>query len=254
MSEFKIRKLDDDFEILPSYGPRHAGIWVDKDLLDLNINPDGTRRRIPLGTGVFTQTAATAALLQGSGTAAAPTTQSVASKNFLGYWFDTTATSGDTRGLYLRLYFSGAGVSGEAARIFGTVNNVTAAVGGTVNGAHISLSIAGASGAISGQGFAARLTFGADAQTRTLNANCAVVNVDTDIATGNTVPAGFAFIKFTNTGAVTVPGLFRLPAAPVNGSIFAAHVTDAMSHSIRIYDSAGTAYYLMATTTVSNRS
>lgn len=46
MSEYKIRKLDDDFEILPSYGPRHAGIWVDKDTLELNFNPDGTRRRV----------------------------------------------------------------------------------------------------------------------------------------------------------------------------------------------------------------
>lgn len=253
MSEFKIRKLDDDTEILPSYGPRHAGIWVDKDLLDLNINPDGTRRRIPLGTGVFTQTVATAALLQGSGTSAAPTSQSVASKNFLGYYFKTTATSGDTRGLYLKLNFAGAGVSGEALRAWGVVDNVAAATGGTVNGAHVSLSVTGASGSISGQGFAARLTLGADAQTRTLNANLAVVAIESDIATGNTVPSTLAFIRIIDTGSVRIGSLFRLPTA-ANGTIFAAHTTQSLTHSIKVVSDAGTAYYIMCTDAATNRS
>lgn len=197
--------------------------------------------------------ATTAALLAGGGTSATPCATSTADKNFLGFWTKTTATSGDSRGLYLRTYFSGAGVSGEAARIFGTVDNVTAAVGGTVNGAHISLSITGASGAVSGQGFAARLTLGADAQTRTLNANVAVLNLDSDIATGNTVPADLAFARVTDTGAVRIGSLLKMPNIS-NGTIFAAHTTQVMSHSIKIVSDDGTAYYIMCTNSATNRS
>lgn len=38
-----------------------------------------------------------------------------------------------------------------------------------------------------------------------------------------------------------------------SGGTLAAHVTDAMSHSIRIRSANGTKYYIMATTTVTNR-
>ena len=197
--------------------------------------------------------AATAALIAGGGTSGTPCATATADKNFLGFWTKTTATSGDSRGLYLRTYFSGAGVSGEAARIFGTVDNVTAAVGGTVNGAHISLSITGASGAVSGQGFAARLTLGADAQTRTLNANVAVLNLDSDIATGNTVPADLAFVRVTDTGAVRIGSLLKMPNVS-NGTIFAAHTTQTLTHSIKIISDDGTAYYVMCTDAATNRS
>lgn len=38
-----------------------------------------------------------------------------------------------------------------------------------------------------------------------------------------------------------------------SGGVLAVHVTDAMTHSIRIRSVAGTLYYVMATTTVGNR-
>lgn len=38
-----------------------------------------------------------------------------------------------------------------------------------------------------------------------------------------------------------------------SGGVLAVHVTDAMTHSIRIKSAAGTNYYLMATTTITNR-
>jgi hypothetical protein len=114
------------------------------------------------------------------------------------------------------------------------------------------LSITGASGAISGQGFAARLTFGADAQTRTLNGNCAALNLDSDIATGNTVPNSFAFIRVTDTAAVRINQLFQFPAVS-NSTLIATHITDAMTHSVRCTLPDGTLVYLMATTTATNR-
>ena len=59
------------------------------------------------------------ALLHGAGTSSAPATTSSANKNFMGYWVKSTATSGDARALYVRLYFGGAG-SGEAVRAYAT--------------------------------------------------------------------------------------------------------------------------------------
>lgn len=192
----------------------------------------------------------TVALLHGAGTSASPVTTSDASKNFMGYWVKSNATSGDARALYVRLYFGAAG-SGEAVRAYATAAASNVATGGTVNGIHASLSL-NASASISGQGFAGRFTFDAAADTRTLNGNCAPVLVESNIATGNTVPATMAHIRVTDTGAVPIKKLFRLPTVASAG-LLAAHTTDAMTHSIRCVDDAGTVFYIMATTTATNR-
>lgn len=149
----------------------------------------------------------TAALRMGCGTAASPDSTSTADKNALGFWFESTATSGDSRGLYLRQYFAGAGVSGEAARIFGTVDNVEAATGGTVNGAHISLSVSGASGAVSGAGNALRVTLGLG-DTTNAGGTLAALQVDSDFHSGATVPATAAGIRFTTSGSQAFPYVF----------------------------------------------
>ncbi len=73
---------------------------------------------------------------------------------FLQYYLESTATSGDIRGMYMRLYLSGAGAGGEAARLFTTINDVAC---GTAHGAHISLGFA-SSGELSGLGVAGRNT------------------------------------------------------------------------------------------------
>lgn len=202
------------------------------------------------GVNTFGGTVRTAALLHGSGTSSAPTSTATANKNFMGYWVKSTATSGDARALYVRLYFGGAG-SGEAVRAYATADAANVATGGTVNGIHASLSM-NASASISGQGFAGRFTFDAAADTRTLNGNCAPVLVESNIATGNTVPATMAHIRVADVGAVPIKKLFRLPTVASAG-LLAAHVTDAMTHSIRCVDDAGTVFYIMATTTSSNR-
>lgn len=191
-----------------------------------------------------------AALMHGGGTSSSPVTTSTANKNFMGYWVESTATSGDARGLYVRLYLSAAG-SGEAVRAYATADAANVATGGTVNGIHASLSM-NASASISGQGFAGRFTFDAAADTRTLNGNCAPILVESNIGANNTVPATMAHIRVTNTGAVPILKLFRLPTVASAG-LLAAHVTDAMTHSIRCVDDAGTVFYIMATTTATNR-
>jgi hypothetical protein len=159
-------------------------------------------------------------------------------------------TSGDVRLLYATLDLRGVGGNGEClrprTRVYGTSVN-------SAHGQHCTLQVA-VGGAISGLGAGLRATFEAAAATRTLTGTLCALQVDSNIGANNTLPASHAFLRFSNAGSVDMTNLLMLPTAPVNGSIFAAHVTDAMTHSIKVIDSANTAYYLMATTTVSNRS
>jgi len=55
-----------------------------------------------------------------------------------------------------------------------------------------------------------------------------------------------------NTLAIASNGVVEVPAAS-NGTVFATHTTQTMTHSIRIYDDAGTAYYIMCTNAATNR-
>ncbi len=89
-----------------------------------------------------------------AGASGDPIVADVANMKFLSLYLDNGATSGDNRGMYLRLYLTGAGGGGEAARLFTTVEDVAA---GTAHGAHISLSF-GSTGSVTGQGIAGRNT------------------------------------------------------------------------------------------------
>lgn len=109
------------------------------------------------------------ALVMGLGTSSSRAQANAASRNFLSFYFENFATSGDNRGLYLRQYISGAGGGGEAARIFSTVNDVAAA---TVHGAHISLNF-GSTGTVTGQGIASRNTLHLASQALTSNVTLA---------------------------------------------------------------------------------
>ncbi len=112
----------------------------------------GTRlTRVVLGNKVHN------GILIGSGTATSQDTRQLSSevdKNFLSFFVENTATSGTSRGEYLRLYLSGAGGGGEALRAFTSVQNVA---GANAHGAHISLNF-GTSGSITGLGVASRNT------------------------------------------------------------------------------------------------
>jgi len=94
------------------------------------------------------------ALVMGLGTSSSRAVATAAGRNFLSFYFENKATSGDNRAMYLRQYLSGAGASGDALRVFNTVNNVAAA---SAHGAHISLNF-GTTGTVTGQGVAGRNT------------------------------------------------------------------------------------------------
>lgn len=182
-----------------------------------------------------------AATLGGVGTAAAPYDMgSTADQNLFADYATTSATTGDTRLSYNKLTFTAAG-SGETLRAFSVVSGATAAVGGTVNGAHISLEINGTGGAISGAGNAIRATIGGTSATP--GGTLAALQLDSNFASGVTLPASAAFIRVTDTNTTKIGSLLNLPA-PSAGTIFRAQTAAAVSHVIKIVAS-GTPYYIM---------
>jgi hypothetical protein len=162
-----------------------------------------------------------------------------------------TASGSDARVLYARLHQYGAG-GGEAVRAYAFAQNANTATAGTLNGLHATLSIATSSG-ISGSGNAIRATLEAASASRTLTGRLYAIQADANIGASNTMPTNHAYIGFTNSGSVALSNLFQIPAAS-NGTIFAAHTTQGLTHSIRIIDSGGTAYYIMCTNAATNRS
>lgn len=125
------------------------------------------------GRGIQLGRTATAALLLGGGTSTTKLTTSTANKNFIGFWLDSAATSGTSRGLYQRLYLSG-GAGGEAIRAFTTVSDDTPA--DTCNGIHSSLNFGASAGNITGLGTAVRATL--HIPTRSLGGTVAAVQAE----------------------------------------------------------------------------
>lgn len=152
-----------------------------------------------------------------------------------GSYATTSATSGDTRLDYKKLTFTSTG-SGETLRAFSVVTGAGAAAAGTINGAHVSLSVNG-SGTIAGAGNALRATIGGTSTNP--GGALAAIQADSDFASGGTW-TNASFLRFTNSGTGTVANLMNVPAAMV-----ATKTAAAISHTIKIVDSAGKAYYLM---------
>lgn len=154
--------------------------------------------------GVFQLgTTTTAALALGGGTSASPLTTATTDKNFVGMYTQSTATSGDSRGAYVKHVLGGTIATtgyGDAVRAYCSVTGTGYSY---ASGIHASMSLA-ASATITGSGAGARCTLGAAADTRTLPGNIAALQIDSDIATGNTVPATAALIRLAKAGAVDV--------------------------------------------------
>ena len=172
-----------------------------------------------------------------SGTSANPISVTTAG-NISSSYATTSATTGDTRLSYQKLTFTSTG-SGETLRAFSVVTGAGAAAGGTINGAHISLSI-NTPGTISGAANALRVTLGGTSTNP--GGTIASLQVDSDFATGGTW-TNASFIRFTNSGTGSVANLMNVPAAMIG-----TNTQGAATNSLKIVDSAGTAYYIMLTT------
>ena len=175
-----------------------------------------------------------------SGTSASPVTVTAAG-NISSNYATSSAASGDTRLNYSRLIFTSTG-SGETARIFTQVTGAGAAAAGTINGAHISLSING-SGTIAGAGNALRATIGGTSTNP--GGTLAALQCDSDFATGGTW-TNTSFIRFTNSGTGTVSYLMNIPEAMAVAGVLAAS-----THVIPIIAHDGTPYWIMANSAAS---
>ena len=165
----------------------------------------------------------------GSGvpSSAAPT-DLPANGNGFGMWANAKA-AGDHRAIYARLFFAFASASGEAIRAFATVKDaITAAVGGTVNGLHATLSIQG-TGQVSGSGNALRATLGMDASANP-GGTLAVIRADTDLGTSAVIPARTAFLATDNLGTPKLD--YLLSATNPSTTMFATAGTGANSAAV----------------------
>ena len=192
------------------------------------------------------------ALLMGAGNSSNRVLTTVANTKFLSFYLENSATSGDNRAMYLRLYLSGAGGGGEALRVFTTVNNVAAS---TAHGAHISLNF-GTSGTVTGQGIAMRATLHLPTTALASNVSMAAVQAEiySDGATsdpgGSTLLSYFRVVNGGNTtGGADVDDdavLFDIQGHTIgNGNMIEEAVTEAnYSHCIKIRIGS-TLYYMM---------
>lgn len=170
-----------------------------------------------------------------SGTSASPVAVTTAS-NVSSNYATTSAATGDTRLVYDRLTFTSTG-SGETIRAFSVVTGAGAATAGTVNGAHISMSVSG-SGTISGAGNALRATLGLGAATNA-GGTLSAIQIDSDIASTATVPATAAFMRVTNSNTGTIDNLMNLPTAML------ASTTETATKGIPFITADGTEYYIL---------
>lgn len=173
-----------------------------------------------------------------SGTSANPISVTTA-QNITSSYGTTSATTGDTRLSYQKLTFTSTG-SGETLRAFSVVTGANGATGGTINGAHISLSING-SGTISGAGNALRVTLGGSSTNP--GGTLAALQLDSDFASGGTW-TNASYIRCTNSGTGTIGTFAQLPDAMV-----ATEAAASVSHVIPIKNASGVTYYLMVSAT-----
>ena len=182
-----------------------------------------------------------------SGTAASPIAVTTA-QNINEAYATTSATTGDTRLIYDKLTFTSTG-SGETARFFSVVTGTGAATGGTINGAHISLSVDGASATISGAANAIRATLGGSDATP--GGTLSVIQLDTAYTVNASLPATASFIRVSDSGSNTgeIPKLMNIESGPAATLFTAATSSSTLAGGIKIRI-AGADYFLVVASAV----
>jgi hypothetical protein len=164
-----------------------------------------------------------------------------------GSYATTSATSGDTRLSYNKLTFTSTG-SGETLRAFSVVTGTAAATAGTINGAHISLSVDGSAATISGAANAIRATLGGSDATP--GGTLAVIQLDTAYTINASLPATASFIRVSDSGSNTgeIPLLMNIETAPAATIAPAATSVTTVAKAIKVMIG-GTVYYVPAYST-----
>lgn len=178
------------------------------------------------------------------GSSTSPITVTTA-QNISSSYGSTSATTGDTRLSYNRLAFTSTG-SGETLRAFSVVSGANAATAGTINGAHISTSV-NTGGTISGAANAIRATLGGSATSP--GGTLSVLQLDTDFASGASLPATSSFLRVTDSGAGAgkVANLFNIASGT---GLLTTGTTGAVAGGIKIRVGS-TTYYLLVSTSIS---
>ena len=181
------------------------------------------------------------------GTATSPIAVTTAT-NISESYATTSATTGDTRLSYNKLTFTSTG-SGETFRAFSVVTGTGAATGGTINGAHISLSVDGASATVSGAANAIRATLGGSDATP--GGTLAVLQLDTAYTVNATLPATASFIRVSDSGTNTgeIPKLMNIESGPAATLFTAATSSSTLAGGIKIRI-AGADYFLVVASAV----
>jgi len=181
------------------------------------------------------------------GTATSPIAVTTAG-NISESYATTSATTGDTRLSYNKLTFTSTG-SGETFRAFSVVTGTGAATGGTINGAHISLSVDGASATVSGAANAIRATLGGSDATP--GGTLAVLQLDTAYTVNATLPATASFIRVSDSGTNTgeIPKLMNIESGPAATLFTAATSSSTLAGGIKIRI-AGADYFLVVASAV----
>jgi len=166
--------------------------------------------------------ASASGLIMGVGTSASPATTSVAGSIFSEFRTQSTATTGDSRNLYLRHEIKGINGGGEAIRAFAKVSVAAA----TCRGAHISLDMA-AAGTVSGQGSAvdAQLMLGGAAYADNISA----LNVNIYGNASATVTGRTSMIRGVINGDSTA-------VADINANAFFLDLTDVTASASGLID------------------
>ena len=183
-----------------------------------------------------------------SGTATDPVAVTTAG-NIDAAFATTSATTGDTRLSYNKLTFTSTG-SGETLRAFSVVTGTGAATGGTINGAHISLEVDGASASISGAANALRATLGGTDATP--GGTLAVLQLDTNYTVNASLPATASFIRVSDSGSNTgeIPLFANIETGPAATIAPTASSVTTVSKVIKVMVG-GTVYYVPAYATFS---
>ncbi len=193
-------------------------------------------------TNVFTSviswgTLATGALVGGSGTSGTEHELGSTAGTALNFRFRGSHSTGDMRGMYLRLDFDTASGSGEALRVFTEIENVDVAVGGTVNAIHATMEIDGNSGTVDGAGNVIRATLGGSG-TKTMTGTLSGLLLDIDLPSAVTLLGTEAAIRIGKSADHEWPIAMAFDnTVGTNNAIQTsanAMSTNATSHAIRI--------------------
>jgi len=185
-----------------------------------------------------------------AGTSGSPVVEDTANMKFISLYFDNGATSGDSRGIYNRLYITGAGGGGESLRSFTSVDDVA---GATAHGAHLSLNF-GDSGSITGLGVATRSTLHIpDASLGGGTYAALQAEIWSDGSSSAFAGTELSFIRVVNAGDATglqdiedSAFLMSISGGSIaSGNMMQAQSAAAVSHVLRIKGPDGNTYYLM---------